>query len=503
MWQPGHGKCNEAGRLERMVDILSGRASNETKAATGVAMASVKHDLAVIGAGPGGYIAAIRAAQLGLAVACIDREDKPGGTCLRIGCIPSKALLESSARFHGVQRELADHGIVVDGASFDLGAMMARKQRIVDELTSGVAGLFRKYGVRSYHGSARLLGGGRIALSGAEPLELEARHIIIATGSEPAPLKGIDADGEYIGDSTTGLGFGDVPERLCIIGAGYIGVELGSVWSRLGSRVLLLEYLDRILPGTDSELAHKAQAIFSRQGLEFRLGARIHSARVEDAGARRQVVIELDGGESIRCDRLLVATGRRPCTAGLGLEESGIKLDGRGFIQVDGRFETSLPGVYAIGDVIGGPMLAHKASHEGAACAELIAGGTGEVNYAAIPAVVYTEPELASVGQTEDALIEAGVDYRKGVSLFRANGRAKALGAAEGFVKVLADKETDRLLGVHILGPRAGDLIGECALALEFGAASEDIARTCHAHPTLAEALQEAAAACYGKPLNS
>lgn len=462
-----------------------------------------RHDLVVIGAGPGGYVAAIRAAQLGLNVACIDKEEQLGGTCLRIGCISSKALLESSRNFWFTQNEASEHGIVVQQATVDLKQLMARKQKVVDELTNGVAGLFAKYGVQAYQGSGRLLGGGRVQVSGKDQLELEAQHIIIATGSAPAALKGVEADGEYIGDSTTGLSFTEVPQRLVIIGAGYIGLELGSVWSRLGSKVIVLEYLNRILPGIDSELAYKAQGILKKQNLEFRLSSRVTSAKIVGAGKKKHVVVEVEGAEPLECDRVLLVVGRRPYTEALGLEEAGVAKKSNGCIRVDDNYCTSAAGVYAIGDVIEGPMLAHKASSEALACVEKIVTGYGSMNYGAIPAVVFTDPEIASVGLTEDALKEAGTEYKKGMFLFRANGRAKTLGTQEGWVKVLSDQATDRLLGAHILGARAGDLIAECTLALELGATSEDIARTCHAHPTLSEAVMESASACFDKPIHS
>jgi dihydrolipoamide dehydrogenase len=466
-------------------------------------MASKEHDLVVIGAGPGGYVAAIRAAQLGLNVACIDREPVLGGTCLRIGCIPSKALLESSERYWFVRQEAEEHGIAIKDSAFDVGRLMARKERIVGELTKGVAGLFKKNGITAYQGTGKLNGPGEVSVAGGEEVTLRAKHVIIATGSIPASLPGIEIDHEYIGYSSMGLSLTEVPERLVVIGAGYIGLELGSVWHRLGSQVTFLEYLDRILPGIDSELAREALRSFKKQKLEFKLKSKVTAATVKGKGKQKHVVIEVEGEERIECDRALLAVGRKPYTEGLGLEEAGVELDDKGRIKVDENFQTGVKGVYAIGDVIEGPMLAHKASHEGIACVEKIVTGYGEVNYAAIPAVVYTEPEIAGVGQTEDELKEAGAEYNKGVFLFRANGRAKALGQIDGRVKVLSDKETDRLLGVQIIGPRAGELIAECTIAMEFGATSEDIARTCHAHPTLSEVVMEAASACFDKPIHS
>jgi dihydrolipoamide dehydrogenase len=458
-----------------------------------------QHDLVVIGAGPGGYVAAIRGAQLGLDVACIEKERELGGTCLRIGCIPSKALLESSEIYHEAANGFSDHGLVLKQVGLDLKKMLQRKDRVVKHLTTGVGSLFRKNKVTRYEGQARLAGQGRVAVAGSDgEIELEATHILIATGSKSAQVPGVEFDGDRIGTSTEALSYGEVPQHLVVIGAGYIGLEMGSVWKRLGAQVTMLEYLSRILPGMDSELADEARKIFEKQGLEFRLGMRVTGAKVK----KGRCVVECEGAEPIECDRLLVSVGRVPNTEGLGLEEAGIKLDAKGRIPVNDRFATSAAGVYAVGDVIRGPMLAHKAEDEGIACVEGIVTGHGHVNYDAIPAVVYTQPEIASVGKTEDELKEAGVEYRKGEFPFRANARARALGQVEGKVKILADAKTDRVLGVHILGPRAGDLIAEAAVAIEFGASSEDIARSSHAHPTLAEAVKEGALAVDGRTIN-
>jgi dihydrolipoamide dehydrogenase len=458
-----------------------------------------QHDLVVIGAGPGGYVAAIRGAQLGLDVACIEKEKALGGTCLRIGCIPSKALLESSELYHEAANAFSEHGLVLKEVGLDLKKMLDRKDRIVKQLTGGVGTLFRKNNVTRYEGQARLAGRGRVVVSGAGgETELEAKHILIATGSKSAPLRGVEIDGERIGTSTEALSYDEVPERLVVIGAGYIGLEMGSVWMRLGAQVTMLEYLDRILPGMDSEMASEARKIFEKQGLEFRLGTKVTGANVK----KGVCVVECEGAGPIECERLLVAVGRQPNTDGLNLESAGIKLDEKGRIPVDDRFATPAEGIYAVGDVIRGPMLAHKAGEEGIACVEGIVTGYGHVNYDAIPAVVYTQPEIASVGKTEDELKAAGVEYRKGEFPFRANARAKALGQVEGKVKILADASTDRVLGVHILGPRAGDLIAEAAVAMEFGASSEDIARSSHAHPTLAEAVKEAALAVDGRTIH-
>ncbi len=462
-------------------------------------MAETTHDLVVIGGGPGGYVAAIRAAQLGLNVACVEQIPALGGTCLRIGCIPSKALLESSERYHEAKSGLAAYGVRAQGVDADLPAMMKRKDLIVGGRTKGVDFLFKKNKVTRYLGLGRLVGGGRVAVEGANPAEIRARHIVIATGSKPAMLPGIQPDNDRIGTSTEALSYPQVPGHLVVIGAGYIGLELGSVWLRLGSKVTVVEYLDRVLPGMDAELAHEGQKLLGRQGMVFQLGQRVTGARV----VKKECVVEREGGEPIPCDRVLVAVGRVPNTDGLGLETVGIQPDAKGRIPVDERYATAADGVYAIGDVIGGAMLAHKAEEEGVACVERIVTGYGHVNYDAIPGVVYTEPEIASVGRTEEELKAAGTEYRKGVFQFRANARAHCLGQIEGRVKVLAHAQTDRVLGVHIIGPRAGDVIAEAAVAIEFGASSEDIARACHAHPTLAESLKEAALAVDGRSIHS
>lgn len=457
------------------------------------------HDLIVIGAGPGGYTAAIRGAQLGLNVACIDKEQALGGTCLRIGCIPSKALLESSELYEKAKSGFAPHGVVATEVKLDLARMLQRKDRVVDSLTKGVAGLIQKNKVARYTGPARFVSPLKLVVEGRdERHELEGKNIIIATGSRSASLPGVELDGEYIGTSTEALSYPVVPGRLAVIGAGYIGLEMGSVWRRLGSDVVVLEYLERILPGMDLEIAGAAQKIFARQGIKFRLGSRVTAARL--AGGR--CIVEVEDGESLPCDRILVAVGRKPNTDGLGLQNAGVQLDKKGRIAVDEAFQTSVPNVYAIGDVIRGPMLAHKAEEEGVACVERIVTGYGHVNYSAIPGVVYTHPEIASVGMTEEQLAESRIPYQKGQFPFVANGRARALNDTEGFVKILAHRETDRVLGVHIIGPRAGDLIAEAAVAIEFGASSEDIARSIHAHPTLAEALKEAALTTAGRAIH-
>jgi dihydrolipoamide dehydrogenase len=458
-----------------------------------------EHDLVVIGAGPGGYTAAIRAAQLGLNVACIEQESALGGTCLRIGCIPSKALLESTHRFSEAKETSALHGIVTEGIRLDLGAMMRRKDQVVGILTRGVEALFKKNRITRYLGHGRIVGPRRIdVLSPNETIELSGKSILIATGSQPASLPGVALDHTRIVTSTEALSFPEVPKHLVVIGAGYIGLELGSVWRRLGARVTVLEFFDRILLGMDAELAAEAKKIFEKQGLEFHFGCKVTSVRVEGDQCR----VDSEGQDPIACDRVLVAVGRIPNTDRLGLENLGIELHKKGFIPVNNNFATSAEGVFAIGDVIAGPMLAHKAEEEGIACVEQLISGYGHVNYEAIPGVVYTHPELASVGRSEEQLKEAGTAYNKGVFPFRANARARTLGSVEGWVKVLADAATDRILGVHILGPHAGDLINEAATAIAFSASSEDLARACHAHPTLGEALREAALAVSKRAIN-
>ncbi len=461
-------------------------------------------DLIVIGAGPGGYVAAIRAAQLGLKTACIEKEEALGGTCLRVGCIPSKALLESSELYHEARGSFIKHGIGVGEVTLDLAAMLQRKDNVVKANTKGIDGLFRKGKITRFLGVGRLAGNGKVTVeptgaNAGQPAEsLSAKYILIATGSKVAMLPDIKVDGKAVGTSTEALAYTEVPKHLVVIGAGAIGLELGSVWNRLGAKVTVLEYLNRILPGMDMEISAEAQKLLAKQGLEFKLGTRVKSAKAEGAGA----VVECDGMEPIHCDKVLVAVGRTPNTENLGLETAGIKTDSRGRIPVDEHFATSAPGIYAIGDVIPGVMLAHKAEEEGIACVERLVTGYGHVNYAAIPNVVYTHPEIASVGKTEEELKADGREYKKGSFPFMANGRARALGHVDGKVKVLADAQTDRILGVHILGPRAGDLIAEAVVAMEFGASAEDVARSSHAHPTLAEALKEAALGVEGRSIH-
>ncbi len=448
------------------------------------------HDLVVIGAGPGGYVAAIRGAQLGLNVACIEKEERLGGTCLRVGCIPSKALLESSERYRAAREDLKAHGVTIESMSLDLPQMLGRKDQVVDGLTKGIAGLLKKNKVTRYHGHASFTGKNDegIGLKVGDE-EITGAKVIIATGSNAAKLPGIEEDGNRIGCSTSALKYDQVPENMIVIGAGAIGLELGSVWNRLGANVTVLEYLPRILPGYDAAVAKEAQKILTKQGLHFELGVRVTGAKVDGSTC----TVEIDGKDPMKADRVLVAVGRRPNTDGLGLDAIGLQTNERGFIPVDGHFATGVDGVYAIGDVIPGPMLAHKAEEDGVACVEGIVTGYGHVDYNLVPGIVYTEPEVAAVGKTEEELQEAGTPYKSGRFRFGANGRALAQGHADGFVKVLAHGETDRILGIHILGAHAGELIAEAAAAMAYGASAEDLARTCHAHPTLAEVVKEAA----------
>lgn len=457
-------------------------------------------DLIVIGAGPGGYVAAIRAAQLGLKTALVESKEKLGGTCLRVGCIPSKALLESTELLEQAQHEFADRGINIQGIDVDLPKMMSYKNTVVSQLNGGINGLITKNKIERLEGHGKLLGNGQVEVTGENESNIySAKNILIATGSVSSSFPGMEPDGDRIGTSTEALSWPDVPERLVVIGAGVIGLELGTVWRRLGSKVTVLEYLPRILPGADAQVAKEAQKILERQGLTFQLGTKV--TNVTSNGTLCQ--IEIAEGETIECDRVLIAVGRKPCTDNLGLDAAGVQTDGRGFIQVSSSYKTNVEGVFAIGDVIGGAMLAHKAEEEGIACVERIATGHSHINYATIPAVIYTAPEIASVGLNEEDLKESGQEYNLGRFSFAANGRARAAGHMDGFVKILADAETDRVLGVHIIGAHAGELIAEAAVAMEFGASSEDIARCCHAHPTLAEAVKEAALAVDKRAIHS
>lgn len=457
-----------------------------------------KHQLVVIGAGPGGYVAAIKAAQLGLEVACVEREQALGGTCLRVGCIPSKALLEASEKFYEAKKG-AMVGVKFQDVSLDLPAMMAHKDKVVQANTDGVSFLFKKNKVTRYLGHARFVSANKLAVEGPEgQTELEFERCIIATGSKVAMLKGVEVDYQTVITSDQAIALEQVPETMVVIGGGVIGLELGSVWSRLGAKVTVLEYLPRILGGMDGELSRAAEKILKKQGLDIRTSQKVTRAYVKDGKG----VVEVEGGETFTADKVLLAASRVPNTDGLGLEALGITPDNRGRIPVNAHFQTAVPNVYAIGDVIAGPMLAHKAEEDGIAAVEGMVTGWGHVDYNTVPNVVYTHPEIASVGQTEEELKEAGVPYKKGSFPFQANGRARAIGSTDGFVKVLTHAETDRVLGVHIIGPHAGDLIAEAATAMTFKASSEDIARASHAHPTLAEALKEAAMAAYDKPIH-
>lgn len=471
-------------------------------------------DVVVIGGGPGGYIAAIRAAQFGLSVACVDAwttaGNKPslGGTCLNVGCIPSKALLESSENYARAQHHFAEHGVMVGQLSLDLPKMLARKDRIVDQLTGGVAYLFKKNKVTAFHGHGRFEGateGGVTVVTRApdgQETRLKGLHVIVATGSEPRPIPAAPVDNELILDNVGALSLSAVPKRLGVIGAGVIGLEMGSVWQRLGSKVILLEALDAFLPAADEQLAKEAYRILTKdQELDIRLGARVTQVSRKGRGLK-VAYTDAKGAQTLDVDQLIVAVGRQPNTSGLQLESVGITCDTRGFIEVDGHCRTAVPGIWAVGDVVRGPMLAHKAEEEGVAVAEQIAGQQSHVDFNTIPWVIYTAPEMAWVGQTEQQLRAQAVDYRTGVFPFAANGRAKSLGETRGFVKILADRQTDRMLGVHILGPFASELVTEAVVALEFKASSEDIARIVHAHPALSEVFHEAALAVDGRSLN-
>lgn len=459
-------------------------------------------DVVVIGSGPGGYVAAIRAAQLGLKTACVEKDATLGGTCLNVGCIPSKALLESSERYVMARDDLAEHGFEVGEIKVDIAKMQARRETIVGQLTVGIDSLLKKNKIARLDGFGKILPaeGGvhvvEIAKADGSKERVQADAVVIATGSVPSSLPGLTIDNEDIIDSTGALELPAVPERFILIGAGVIGLELGSVWSRLGAKVTVLEYADRIMPGVDLEAAKMAQKALNQQGLEFVLGARVQGAEKVDGGVLVSWTDQDGNAHQLEGDKVLVAVGRKPFTEGLGLEEIGVALDERGRVAIDDDFQTNVPGIFAIGDVTRGAMLAHKASDEGIALAELLAGGYGFVNYDAIPSIVYTHPEVASVGKTEEELKAAKVPYVRGRFRYSANGRAMALGETDGMVKILAHKETDRILGCHIFGARAGDLIAEVGVAMSMGASAEDIARSCHAHPTLSEVIREAALDC-------
>lgn len=467
----------------------------------------MSYDVVVIGAGPGGYVSAIRAAQLGLKTAIIEKRETLGGTCLNVGCIPSKALLHASEVFAEAQHGFESLGVTVSKPSLNLEAMMTHKQKTVDGNTSGVAFLMKKNKIDTIYGSGKILAAGKVEVTGKDGAKqtLDTKNIIIATGSDVAGIPGlkIEIDEKVIVSSTGALALGKVPQRMVVVGAGVIGSELGSVWSRLGAKVTVVEFLDKVLGPMDGEVSKQFQKLMEKQGIEYKLGAKVTGVEKIASGAK--VTFEpVKGGDAqtLEADIVLVATGRRPYTDGLGLAEAGVKLDDRGRVDVDAHWQTNVPGIYAIGDVVKGPMLAHKAEDEGVALAEVLAGQKGHVNYDVIPSVVYTEPEVASVGKTEEELKAAGIEYRVGKFPFSANGRARAMQKTDGFVKILACAKTDKVLGGHILGFGAGEMIHEIAVLMEFGGSSEDLGRTCHAHPTMSEAIREAALATFSKPIN-
>ncbi len=462
-------------------------------------------DVVVIGGGPGGYVAAIKAAQLGFKTACVEKRGALGGTCLNVGCIPSKALLHSSELYEEATAGMAAHGVKVQGVELDLAAMLGHKDKVVDELTQGIEFLFKKNQVSYVKGHGRLAGAGRVEVALAEggSRDLAATHVIVATGSQVTALPGAPVDEEQVVSSTGALELAEVPKRLLVVGGGYIGLEMGTVWRRLGAEVTVVEFLDHITPGMDAEVAKQFQRILARQGFTFELNTKVTSVERHDGGCR--ATTEPAGGGEARSrdfDVVLVAIGRRPYTDDLGLETVGVQVDNKGRIPIDDQFKAT-DGVYAVGDVVEGPMLAHKAEEDAVACVEMLAGQKPHLDYDAIPAVIYTAPEIAYVGKNEEQLKEAGIDYKAGKFAFQANSRAKSVGKTDGFVKVLAERETDRVLGCHIIGEDAGTMISELALALEFGASSEDIARTSHPHPTLSEAVKEAAMAVTGKPIHA
>jgi dihydrolipoamide dehydrogenase len=468
----------------------------------------MSYDVIIIGTGPGGYVGAIKAAQLGLKVAVIEKRATPGGTCLNIGCIPSKALLHASELYAHASHGMSSLGIELSGVSLNLEKMMAHKDATVKANVDGVAFLFKKNKIDWLKGTGKILAAGKVSVTSetGEVQEIEGKNIVIATGSDVAGIPGVqvEIDEKVIVSSTGGIALDKVPGTMVVVGGGVIGLELGSVWSRLGAKVTVVEYLDHILGGMDGEVSKQFQRMLGKQGFEFKLGAKVTNVERTEAGAK--VTFEpVKGGEaqSIEADVVLIATGRKPYTAGLGLEEAGVALDNRGRVEIDGSYRTNVPGIYAIGDVVKGPMLAHKAEDEGVAVAEIIAGQHGHVNYDAIPGVVYTQPEVASVGKTEEELKTAGTAYKVGKFPFTANGRARAMEATDGFVKVLADAATDRVLGVHIVGFGAGEMIHEATVLMEFGGSAEDLGRTTHAHPTMSEAVKEAALGAWFKAIHT
>ncbi|XP_043720059.1 dihydrolipoyl dehydrogenase 1, mitochondrial-like [Telopea speciosissima] len=466
---------------------------------------SEENDVVVLGGGPGGYVAAIKAAQLGLKTTCIEKRGTLGGTCLNVGCIPSKALLHSSHMYHEAKHSLPSHGVKFSSVEVDLPSMMAQKDKAVSNLTRGIEGLFKKNKVNYVKGYGKLIAPSEVSVDtlDGETTVVKGKNIIIATGSDVKSLPGVTIDEKKIVSSTGALALSEIPKKLVVIGAGYIGLEMGSVWGRIGSEVTVVEFASDIVPTMDGEVRKQFQRALEKQGMKFMLRTKV--VQVDTSGDGVKLTLEpAAGGEqrTLEADVVLVSAGRVPFTAGLGLDKIGINTDKMGRITVDKRFATNVPGVFAIGDVIPGPMLAHKAEEDGVACVEFIAGKEGHVDYDLVPGVVYTHPEVASVGKTEEQVKELGVGYRVGKFPFLANSRAKAIDDAEGVVKVLAEKETDKILGVHIMSPNAGELIHEAVLAMNYGASSEDIARTCHAHPTMSEALKEACMATYDKPIH-
>lgn len=465
------------------------------------------YDLIVIGTGPGGYVCAIKAAQLGLKVGVIEKRATYGGTCLNIGCIPSKALLHASEVFHQTGHGIDALGVEVAAPKLNLTKMLAHKDATVKSNTDGVAFLFKKNKIDAFQGTGKVVGEGKVSVTNdkGEEQVIETKNIVIATGSDVAGIPGVpvEIDEKIIISSTGGIALEKVPATMVVVGGGVIGLELGSVWSRLGAKVTVVEYLDTILGGMDGEVSKQFQRMLAKQGIDFKLGAKVTG--VEKSGSGAKVTFEpVKGGDaaSIEADVVLIATGRKPFTDGLGLAEAGVVMDSRGRVEIDGHFQTNVAGIYALGDVVRGPMLAHKAEDEGVAVAEIIAGQAGHVNYDVIPSVVYTQPEVASVGKTEEELKAAGIAYKVGKFPFTANGRARAMLQTDGFVKILADKETDRVLGGHIVGFGAGEMIHEITVLMEFGGSSEDLGRTCHAHPTMSEAVKEAALATFFKPIH-
>jgi dihydrolipoamide dehydrogenase len=465
------------------------------------------YDLIVIGSGPGGYVCAIKAAQLGLKVGVVEKRATYGGTCLNIGCIPSKALLHASEMFHQVAHGVDALGVEVAAPKLNLEKMMAHKDATVKANVDGVSFLFKKNKIDGIQGTGKVLGQGKVSVTNDKGEEqiLETKNIVIATGSDVAGIPGVkvDIDEKVIISSTGGIALEKVPANMIVVGGGVFGLELGSVWARLGAKVTVVEYLDTLLGGMDGEVAKQFQRMLAKQGMDFKLGAKVTGVVKDGKGAK--VTFEpVKGGDAqtLDADVVLIATGRKPYTDGLGLAEAGVVMDQRGRVEIDNHFQTSVAGVYAIGDVVRGPMLAHKAEDEGVAVAEILAGQAGHVNYDVIPGVVYTQPEVASVGKTEEELKAAGVAYKVGKFPFTANGRARAMLATDGFVKILADKETDRVLGGHIVGFGAGEMIHEIAVLMEFGGSSEDLGRTCHAHPTMSEAVKEAALSTFFKPIH-